>query len=36
MRNLKGQFISDNSRYIALLELRCMFYEMKLKGEYYR
>lgn len=32
IRNELGQFISDKDRYIALLELRCIFYEMKLRG----
>jgi len=35
IRNGKGQFISDKDRYIALLELRVMFLEMKLRGEFY-
>ena len=34
-RDLNGRFMSDKDRYITLLELRCMFYKMKLKGEFY-
>lgn len=35
VRNELGQYISDKDRYIALLELRIMFLEMKLRGVFY-
>jgi hypothetical protein len=33
-RNNLGQFISNKDRYITLLELRIMFLEMKIRGDF--
>lgn len=34
MRDLNGRFMSEKDRYITLLELRIMFLEMRLRGEF--